>query len=214
MTHYFPTIYCLTLLLFLRSLRASFLSYATFYGLLITMTSSNHAADTAAAPPTTEKLELNGETTSRPLSEVCAEVAGKINRFLESEVPEGVLRDVQTQTRTALGVIEECLGRYRYVYFTVCGIEPANNGMECGWGFRMLMLNIIQSTLNLPLLQRRQRLPRPTHPPPRRPPQPQAHHSPTSKTPNSLHHLAAPLSRSNLLCRILLEILLPRPRRI
>lgn len=67
--------------------------------------------EVAALPAAT--LDVNGGIIGRPLAEVCAEVAGKVNSFLESDVAGQVLKDVQAQTRIALGVIEECLQKYR-----------------------------------------------------------------------------------------------------
>lgn len=77
------------------------------YGSYTTMTRPDASLDAASI--------ANGEKNiaERPLQEVCAEVSGRINAFLESDVPEGILKDVQNQTKTALGVIEECLERYR-----------------------------------------------------------------------------------------------------
>lgn len=74
----------------------------------------------AALPAAT--IDVNVGSIQRPLAEVCAEVAGKVNSFLESEVEGQVLKDVQAQTRIALGVIEECLERYRYVNYTLQGL--------------------------------------------------------------------------------------------
>lgn len=55
------------------------------------------------------------------LKERCDEVAQRVNKFLDEDFGDGeqeeVLRGVQRQTRIALGVIESCLGRYRYVIF-------------------------------------------------------------------------------------------------
>ena len=76
------------------------------YGRNTTMTT-----EVAALPAAT--LDVNGGIIGRPLAEVCAEVAGKVNSFLESDVEGQVLKDVQAQTRIALGVIEECLQKYR-----------------------------------------------------------------------------------------------------
>ncbi|KAB8297751.1 hypothetical protein EYC80_001553 [Monilinia laxa] len=51
---------------------------------------------------------------ARDLLERCNEVAARVNAFLEEEFGEKdeVLRGVQKQTRIALGVIGDCLGRY------------------------------------------------------------------------------------------------------
>lgn len=60
----------------------------------------------------------NGDTDGvKNLLERCNEVAGKVNGFLKEEFgdEDEVLRGVQRQTRIAIGVIEECLQKYRYV---------------------------------------------------------------------------------------------------
>ena len=49
------------------------------------------------------------------IAPVCAELATRINAFLEEDVKTDILRDVQKQTRIALGIIEECLQKYTYV---------------------------------------------------------------------------------------------------
>jgi hypothetical protein len=48
------------------------------------------------------------------LASVCAKVHGRVSAFLETDVGgDEVLKGVQIQTRVALGVIGECLERYR-----------------------------------------------------------------------------------------------------
>lgn len=66
------------------------------------------------------------------LLERCDEVAGKVNGFLEEQFgeEEEVLRGVQEQTRIALGVIRECLERYRYVLCEGILRLCARNGIE------------------------------------------------------------------------------------
>jgi hypothetical protein len=86
----------------------------------------------AALPAAT--IDVNGGSIQRPLAEVCAEVAEKVNSFLESEVEGQVLKDVQAQTRIALGVIEECLERYRYVNYTV---------QECWEGTTVVWIHVL-----------------------------------------------------------------------
>lgn len=66
--------------------------------------------------PAEEESNTNGHPTTS-IKPVCAELAARINAFLKKEVDTQLLRDVQAQTRTALGVIEECLQRYRLVLF-------------------------------------------------------------------------------------------------
>ena len=50
------------------------------------------------------------------LESLCGRIHSRIARFLEEDVAESTLKQVQEQTRIALGVIEEALDRYRYVY--------------------------------------------------------------------------------------------------
>lgn len=46
---------------------------------------------------------------------ICAEIAGRVNAFLESEQETPLLKQVQEQTRVALGVISTALERYKFV---------------------------------------------------------------------------------------------------
>jgi hypothetical protein len=59
---------------------------------------------------TSHKQEL--DESIRPL---CNELAAKVNAFLEEKPQSQLLRNVQEQTRVALGVISTALERYRYV---------------------------------------------------------------------------------------------------
>jgi len=45
---------------------------------------------------------------------ICKEIAGRVNAFLESEQETPLLRQVQEQTRVALGAISTVLERYRF----------------------------------------------------------------------------------------------------
>jgi hypothetical protein len=58
------------------------------------------------------------------IAPVCAKVYEKVNAFLNAEVEGEFLKGVQKQTRIALGVIEECLEKYRYI--------PSYSGRACG----------------------------------------------------------------------------------
>ncbi len=70
----------------------------------------NHGHDAASLIPT-EQLDL--ET-------LCRNIHTGVTRFLEQEVAaDSSLRRVQEQTRTALGVIDEALDRYR------CAMRPS-----------------------------------------------------------------------------------------
>jgi FAD synthetase len=44
---------------------------------------------------------------------ICAALAARVNAFLASEAPTPILKQVQAQTRIALGVIDEALEKYR-----------------------------------------------------------------------------------------------------
>jgi hypothetical protein len=57
----------------------------------------------------------NTNTNTRPLSEVCADLHGRVSRFLEATPEDETKRQTQQQTRIALGVIEKALEEYRYV---------------------------------------------------------------------------------------------------
>lgn len=50
---------------------------------------------------------------SRTMEGIGAELAARLNTFLESEPPTKILRQVQEQTRIALDVIDDALQRYR-----------------------------------------------------------------------------------------------------
>jgi FAD synthetase len=54
---------------------------------------------------------------------ICAALATRVNTFLESEAPTPLLKDVQKQTKIALGVIDEALDRYRF----------ASSRIRCHW---------------------------------------------------------------------------------
>lgn len=51
----------------------------------------------------------NADTSIRPL---CAQLAARLDAFLASEPESEMLRGVQEQTRTALGVITAALEKY------------------------------------------------------------------------------------------------------
>ena len=46
---------------------------------------------------------------------ICAALAARVKEFLETEQPTTLLKEVQEQTKVALGVIDEALERYRFV---------------------------------------------------------------------------------------------------
>jgi hypothetical protein len=74
------------------------------------------AAPVSEMPQATDNnapIVTNG-TTTETIAPVCARIHAKVHAFLEVEVEEELLKRVQEQTRIALGVIEDCLSRYRY----------------------------------------------------------------------------------------------------
>jgi hypothetical protein len=54
------------------------------------------------------------DTNTRPLSEVCADLHGRVARFLAAPSEDETMKQTQLQTRIALGVIEKALKEYRY----------------------------------------------------------------------------------------------------
>jgi hypothetical protein len=63
------------------------------------------------------------------LASVCAKVHDRVTAFLNTDVEEESLKGVQKQTRIALGVIEECLNRYRYIPQVMLGVFIFPNDM-------------------------------------------------------------------------------------
>lgn len=59
------------------------------------------------------KIELPDSTAS--LAQVCENLSNGLQRFLAEELENELLKGVQQQVRTALGVFEEALSRYRFV---------------------------------------------------------------------------------------------------
>jgi FAD synthetase len=55
---------------------------------------------------------INGHDAS--ILPLCAKLAARVNAFLETEAETPLLKNVQEQTRVALGVISAALDRYRY----------------------------------------------------------------------------------------------------
>lgn len=56
--------------------------------------------------------QLEDDDTIRPL---CARLNARIEAFLQDQVEDQVLKNVQSQTRVALGVITAALEKYRLV---------------------------------------------------------------------------------------------------
>ena len=74
---------------------------------------------TQDAPIHGDNLEINGST--KPVSssdapyiipEICYELRRKVVAFLDEETEDKTLRNVQSQARVAMGVIEQALSRY------------------------------------------------------------------------------------------------------
>jgi FAD synthetase len=57
---------------------------------------------------------INGHDAS--ILPLCAKLAARVNAFLETEAETPLLKNVQEQTRVALGVISTALDRYRYPF--------------------------------------------------------------------------------------------------
>ena len=74
----------------------------------------------AASPTDDQSLHpvINGNGHDATILPICAALASRVNAFLASEAPTPILKQVQTQTRIALGVIDEALQRYRYFHMS------------------------------------------------------------------------------------------------
>jgi FAD synthetase len=74
---------------------------------------------TQDAPSHQDDSRVNGvakptsaSDTARTLPEICDELRRKVIAFLEEQIDDEVLRNVQSQVRVSMGVIEEALCRY------------------------------------------------------------------------------------------------------
>jgi FAD synthetase len=74
---------------------------------------------TQDAPSHPDDSRVNGVTkpasasdAPRTLPEICDELRRKVIAFLEEQTDDKVLRNVQSQVRASMGVIEEALCRY------------------------------------------------------------------------------------------------------
>jgi len=158
----------------------------------------------------------NGEKDDRTLPSLCAELHARVSAFLAEEAPNDRLKKVQEQTRISMSVIAEALNRYRCASSSIRPLQQTPRPTTDKVSSKLDRIysadkpNQFQLPRTLPLLQRRQRLPRPPHPLPRHPPH--THYPTTAPTPPiRLHRLAAPLSRSRIIRRRLLPRLPPRP---
>lgn len=75
--------------------------------------------------------------TPRSLPEICYTLRRKVMAFLNEQVEDEVLRNVQSQARLSMSVIDEALGRYGWVLvrslFTLFrqfpGVTPTASGL-------------------------------------------------------------------------------------
>lgn len=98
---------------------------------------------------------INGHSDPEAsLSPICTALAARVTGFLETEQATPLLKQVQEQTRVALGVIDEALERYRCV--NCQGQERRDGGQARSGGLRSLMARKLicdlQSRRNLPLV--------------------------------------------------------------
>lgn len=71
-----------------------------------------------ASEPNDDKMPItNGQepASTKTMDSVSAELALRVRAFLEREAPTQILKQVQEQTKVALGVIDDALERYRFV---------------------------------------------------------------------------------------------------
>ncbi len=61
-----------------------------------------------------QKDTINETAKETGLEDLCADFHKRLTKFLETETPTELLKQVQRQTRISLGVIEEALTRYEY----------------------------------------------------------------------------------------------------
>ncbi|KAI9170842.1 putative FAD synthase [Paramyrothecium foliicola] len=80
----------------------------------------NHNGHQDAGPAT------NGYP-ARPLRDVCLELSAKVNGFLAEDPESQLLRDVQSQLRVSIGVIEEALRKYTPDQISI----SYNGGKDC-----------------------------------------------------------------------------------
>lgn len=89
---------------------------------IITKSLTPHAAHSAMQRPTTSIADDVDSRDSRSstiesslpssLKSVCAELHQRVSAFLEEDIPDGLLKQVQIQTRHALKTLEEALAKY------------------------------------------------------------------------------------------------------
>lgn len=114
---------------------------------------------TETASRSTAKEEASQLPTSNgapsPLRTLCAELHEQVMAFLQEDVQTETLRNVQCQCWHTITIISDALENYPYLHIF---LQPLTSPAETD----------LQTRHPLPLLQRRQRLPRPPDPLPRR----------------------------------------------
>lgn len=70
---------------------------------------------------------INGHDASSTIQPICAALAARVNAFLASEAPTPILKQVQEQTRIALGVIDKALEKYSLEEISL----SYNGGKDC-----------------------------------------------------------------------------------
>ncbi|TVY80321.1 putative FAD synthase [Lachnellula suecica] len=92
-----------------------------------------------------DKPPTNGDPATTILP-VCNEIAGRVNAFLASEPATPLLRQVQEQTRTALGVISSALEKYTLEEISL----SYNGGKDCLVLLILLLASLSTSPHPLP----------------------------------------------------------------
>ncbi|RDW80456.1 hypothetical protein BP5796_05154 [Coleophoma crateriformis] len=104
-------------------------------------------------PPSTDDKHtpvINGHfgagEEGRTISPICAALAERVNAFLDSDAPTPLLKAVQQQTRTALGVIADCLDKYSLEEISL----SYNGGKDCLVLLILLLVALSSKNGNFP----------------------------------------------------------------
>jgi len=90
---------------------------------------------------------INGHDASPDtILPICAALAARVNAFLASEAPTPILKQVQAQTRIALGVIDEALERYSLEELSL----SYNGGKDCLVLLILLLVSLSSHPQQLP----------------------------------------------------------------
>jgi FAD synthetase len=65
--------------------------------------------------------------TPLPFHELCARIYDRIAAFLEAKDVSERVKSVQEQTRESLAIIDEALGKYRWVELLVASVEAVRS---------------------------------------------------------------------------------------